>query len=229
MSLYSVDFDITSIELLPIHKRVGDIENTMYVLAAPLNELERIFQYLREGTSAGNYSGATTYTFGQLVNYQRRVYYRNEVTDGYIAGITPNNTTYFVKVLDYTIGLNERIRFANGKLILEYALNAIFGTAFNQPPVNSDIYITRIVNQGDSFEVGEEEEESSTISQQEADAEWSIPEFEPAGVVEYNYTVNVPVAVWTALASTNDERDNIILSVLSKYKLFGFTANVQTY
>lgn len=229
MSLYSVDFDITSIELLPIHKRVGDIENTMYVLAAPLNELERIFQYLREGTSAGNYSGATTYTFGQLVNYQRRVYYRNEVTDGYIAGITPNNTTYFVKVLDYTIGLNDRIRFGNGKLILEYALNAIFGTTFNQPPVLSDIYLVRNINTSDAFRVGQTETESSFVTQNEADGRWSIGQFEPSGVFQYDYTVFVPVAVWTALASTNNERDNIILSVLNKYKLQGFIADVQTY
>jgi len=116
MSKYSVDFDITSVELLPIHKRVDDIQNLMYSLVAPLNDLETVFEYLREGTAAGDYNAGTTYTYGQLMNYQRRVYFRNEVTDGYVAGIAPNNTTYFVKVLDYTIGLDERIKFTNGKL-----------------------------------------------------------------------------------------------------------------
>jgi hypothetical protein len=229
MSKYSVDFDITSVELLPIHKREDNIQNLTYSLARPLNDLEQIFEYLREGSAAGAYNAGTTYVYGDLINYQRRVYFRNEVTTSYVAGIAPNNTTYFVKVLDFQIGLDERIKFANGKLILEYALNRVFGTSFNQPPVLSDIYITRISNLSDSFEVGQTEEESSTVSQFEADADWSIPEFEPASLVTYDYTVNVPVAVWTALAGTSNERNNIILSVLNKYKLHGFIANVVTY
>lgn len=229
MSKYDVDFDITSVELLPVHKRVDDIQNILYSLHAPLNTLETIFTYLRENSGAGNYSGATTYVYGDLVNYQSRVYFRNEVTEDYLAGIAPNNTTYFIKVLDFTIGLDERILFRPDKLVLEYALNKIFGTTFNQPPVLSDIYIVRNTNDSDAFEVGQTEEESSTISQVDTDAEWGIPEFEPDGTVMYDYTVFVPVAVWTALASTGTERDNIVLSVLNKYKLLGFIADVQTY
>lgn len=229
MGIYDVDYIITSGELIPPVRRYSDAADISYALAAPLNELDTIFNYLREGTGASDYDALTVYSFGNLVNYQRRVYYKNETTDGYIAGITPNNTTYFVKVLDYTIGLDERIRYSPNKLILEYALNSIFGTTFNQPPTLSDIYITRTPNSNDCFEIGQTEEESSTITQNEADSMWSIPQFEPDGTVQYDYVVNVPVAVWTALASTGTERDNIILSVLAKYKLYGFLAEVQTY
>lgn len=229
MGIYDVDYITTSGELLPPIRRDSDAADISYSLAAPLNELDTIFNYLREGTGASDYSGATTYLFGNLVNYQRRVYYKNEITDGYIAGITPNNTTYFVKVLDYTIGLDERIRYSPNKLILEYALNSIFGTTFNQPPTLSDIYITRTPNTNDCFEIGQTAIESSTVTQNEADAEWSIPQFEPDGSIQYDYTVNVPVAVWTALAGSGSERDNIILSVLAKYKLYGFIATVAIY
>ena len=229
MSKYDIDFNLTSVELLPTAWRQDDPQNLLYSLVAPLNSLELIFTYLRENSGAAAYSGATTYTYGEMVNYQSRVYFRNDITEDYAAGFPPNNTTYWIKVLDYTIGMNERIRFRPDKLVLEYALNKIFDTTFAQPPTLSDIYIVRNNTQADGFEIGQTEEESSTITQFEADAEWSIPEFEADGTVMYDYTVFVPVAVWTALASTGTERDNIVLSVLNKYKLLGFIADVQTY
>lgn len=234
MSKYTVNFDLTSVELLPPSKREtesgnDDIENLLFSFAAPLNQLETIFTYQREGTGANDYDALAVYVLGDLVNYQSRVYYKNEITEDYIAGILPTNTDYFVKVLDYIIGLNDRIRFSPNKLILEYALNAIFNTTFNQPPTLSDIYITRLFNDSDCFQAGETEAESSTVAEQDVDSEWSIPETEPSGAIQYDYVVNVPVAVWTALSSSAPQRDAIILSVLNKFKLFGFIAEVQTY
>jgi len=229
MSKYSVDFKITSVELLPIHKRTVNIKNVMYSFAKPLNQLSAIFQYFRQGTAAGDYNALTVYVQGNLVNYQRRVYFRNEVTIGYVAGIKPNNTTYFVNALEFAIGMDERIRFAPNKIILEYALNKIFGTTFNQPPVLSAIYLVRNINSSDVFEVGQTNSESSTVSQSEIDSDYSIPQFNPSVIAVFDYTVFVPVAVWTALAATATERNNIILTVLNKYKLQGFLADVQTY
>jgi hypothetical protein len=228
MSKYSCDFDITSVELLPVHKRVNNIKNVLFSLVAPLNELETVFTYLREGSAAGNYSGIIVYTFGQFVNYQRRVYYRNQVTAGYSAGVTPNNSTYFVPVLEYSIGLDERIRFSPQKILLEYALNRIFQTTFNQPPTLSDIYITNENTDDDAFVVGDDDEDTSTVSQTDELYDWAVTELDP-DVGLPDFVIHVPVAVWTALAGTPTERDNIILSVANKIKLFGYKASVTTY
>jgi len=234
MSKYDVNFNITALELLPVLKRpTDDFSSDIYDLAKslnePLNVLSLIYKYYREGSSAGNYNPLTVYAYGELVNYQRRVYFRNEITSGYVAGIAPNNTTYFVKVLDDTIGLNDRIRFGNGKLILEYALNATFGTSFNQPPVLSDIYITRNSGDSDTFAIGELDSDTATISENDTDADWGIPETEPSVASPFDYVIHIPTAVWTALASTNNERDMVVLSVASKYKLFGYLPEIQTY
>jgi len=228
MSKYSADFKITSVELLPIHKRTVNIKNIMYSFAKPLNQLSTIFQYLRQGTAAGDYNALTVYSQGNLVNYQRRVYFRNEVTLGYAAGITPNNTAYFVTVLDFTIGMDERIRFTPQKIVLEYALNAIFGTTFNQPPVLSSIYIVNQNTNDDSFSVAQLDAFSSNVAQTDASSDWFVTQFDSVGI-DSDFIVYVPVAVWTALASTSMERNNIILSVVNKYKLFGYIAEVQTY
>jgi hypothetical protein len=228
MSIYDVNFSITSVELLPTHKRDGKVEDVTISLNAPLNDLSLIFQYLREGSTAGDYNAGTTYVFGEFINYQRRVYFRNEVTDGYVAGITPNTEEYFTKVLDNNIGLDERIRFGPQKIILEYALNRIFATTFNQPPVLSDIYIERNDSGEDGFFVGEDDEDTASAAQVDQYAEWFVAELD-GDLSMADYTVFVPVAIWTALAGTSQERDNIILSVVNKFKLFGYTADVDTY
>ena len=69
MSIYSVNYNTTSVDLLPTHKREVNIKNLMYSLMAPIVDLNTIFTYLREGTSAGDYNAGTTYVYGDLVNY----------------------------------------------------------------------------------------------------------------------------------------------------------------
>lgn len=145
-----------------------------------------------------------------------------------MAGTTPNNTTYWTKVIDNNIGLSERIRFSPQKILLEYALNAIFGTTFNQPPVLPDIYIENNNVDDDNFFIGELDDDTGTIPQTDEQADYFISELD-GDLTASDFTVFVPLAIWTALAATSQERDNIILSVVNKFKLFGYNADVQTY
>lgn len=228
MSVFDINFNTTSSELLPTHKRLEKIQDILYALHAPLNENATFFTYLREGTGASDYNPVTVYTFGDMASYQRRTYYRNEVTDGYSAGIAPNNETYWVKILDENIGLDTRIRFTTEKILLEYALNIIFGTTFNQPPTLSDIYIENNYTDIDDFFVGEIDTDTATVSQTDQSSNYWVNEFD-GDLSGADFIIFVPVAVWTALAATSTERNNIILTVANKYKLFGYTAEVQTY
>lgn len=228
MSIYNVDFNITTVELLPVHKRVDNIENILYSLLKPLNENETFFTWLREGSGAPDYNPATVYVFGETANYQRRSYYRNEFTIGYSAGIAPNNTTYWTRVLDNNIGLSTRIRFTPQKILMEYALNIIFGTSFNQPPALSDIYIENNNTDDSNFFIGQLDIDTANISETDQLADYFIAEID-GNLAASDFTVFVPVAVWTALAATTQERNNIILSVVNKLKLFGYIADVQTY
>lgn len=229
MSLYDVDFDQVSRELYPTHKRKDILLKVAYSLCKPLNDSNLFFQYFREGAAFSAYSNVTTYTYGQYVQYQRRVYFRTEVTDGYTAGITPKNTTYWTLILQSFIGSDERVKFGPSKLIYEYALNRVFETTFRQPSVGtSDIYITNLNTEDDSFYVGELDEDTSTVSQSDQEALFFVGENDPAGG-ESDYAINVPLAVFNALTSTNPEREAIIRSVANKYKLVGYTFDIVTY
>lgn len=228
MSIYDVNFNQTTVEILPTHKQLENVEDVLFSLEKPLNENVTFFKWLREGSSAPDYNPITVYTFGETANYQRRSYYRNEITAGYTAGIAPNNTTYWTKVIDNNIGLSERIRFSPQKILLEYALNAVFGTTFIQPPSLSDIYIQNNNTDDDNFFIGEVDTNTANISETDQLADYFIAESD-GDLLKADFTVFVPVAVWTALAGTTQERNNIILSVVNKLKLFGYTADVQTY
>lgn len=228
MSIYNVDFDQCAREIYPIEKRKEILLSKIYSLLKPLNDLNLFFQFYREGGTFSAYDAGTVYTFGQYIQYQRRIYYRNEVTTDYGAGISPLNTTYWTKILESFIGASERAKFGPGKLVLEYALNKIFGTVFRQPADGtSDIYIENLNTTDDLFFVGEDDISTAEVSEFDQDAIFFVPEVE--AVEEADYAIYVPVAVWTALAPTSIERNAIITSVANKYRLVGYTFEIITY
>jgi hypothetical protein len=231
MSIYNVNYEVSGQELLPPDRREDKFLKWLYSLLKPLQDLKDfVFTGYSDGSAASSYSGATTYTFGQQVKYQGRIYYRNEITDDYSAGITPTNTTYWTLLHNSFIGINERIRFNGQKIILEYALNKQFGTTFQQPPVLSDIWIENKSVVSDAFFIGVDDEDTATVAISDTDSDWFINDDITADdITAANFIIHVPVAVWTALAGTNSERDNIILTFVDKYKLFGYDATIETY
>lgn len=227
MSIYDVDYKLAGREILPTHKRTTITEVVDSVIE-PLNDMNLLFKWFREGSNAPQYNNASTYTFGSVVKYSRRVYLRNEVTDGYVAGTIPTNTIYFSRILDNFIGLSERVMYRSDKLSMEYALNRAFSTTFNNPPTLSDIYITNVNTSDVNFGVGEIDEATSTVPQSDILSEFFVSENDfVAG--ETDFIIYVPIAVYTALGSTNTERDSQIQSVVNKIKLAGYIYQIQTY
>lgn len=227
MSIFDVNFSKLAVEILPTHKRT-DITEVTDSIVEPLNDLNIIFKWFREGNTAGQYNPATTYTFGSVLKYSRKVYLKNEVTTGYTAGIIPTNTTYFVRISESFIGIAERLMYRPDKLVLEYALNRIFETTFRQPPLVSDIYIQNVNTSDTNFGVGELDNFTSTIGETDVLSLYFISENDfVAG--ETDFIVYVPLAVFNALASTDVERTAILTDVIEKYRLTGYTFKIQTY
>jgi hypothetical protein len=228
MSIYNIDFEQCALELYPSHKRKTVLLQKIYSLVKPLNDLALFFQFYREGGSFSSFNPGTVYTYGQYIQYQRRIYLKNEVTDDYVAGITPLNTTYWTLILSSFIGADERVKFGPPKIVYEFALNKIFGTTFRQPPLISDIYIENLNTTDDALYVGELDTDTAMVSQTDQESIFFVTENDPVQN-EKDYSINVPVAVWTALAPTGSERDAIITSVALKYRLVGYNFEVNTY
>jgi hypothetical protein len=228
MSIYDVDFEAVTLSVYPTHKRKDNLLNRAYSLFGSMNYLSTIFSYYRNGATCGGYSSLTTYTYGDMVVFQRAVYFRNEITSGYASGINPSNNSYWIKVLDDFIGVSEKIYFGPQKIVLEYALNRIFQTSFRQPPLVSDIYIVNNDTTYNFFDIGIDDTDCATIPIVDTDADYYIT-FDDGDPSIKDFTVFVPNAVLSALASSPTDQVSIISSVVNRYRLAGYLFSVTGY
>jgi hypothetical protein len=224
---YDADFKSSSIDILPTHKRT-DILDLTDSLIEPLNDVNILFKWFREGNTAGQFDVAVSYSFGQVVRYSRRIYLRNEATTGYAAGVIPTNDKYWKKVADLFIGIDERIKYRTSKISLEYALNRHFETTFRNPPLVPDIYINTLNTSNSNLGIGALDLFTSTISEFDSSSLYFVGVGDFV-VGEKDYTIFIPTAVYNALGATNTERDLIVSGVVTRYGLAGYTFNITTY
>lgn len=220
MSIYDIVYKDACNDLYPTNKRLPVMLHKEYCFLDGVDFIQKLFGYLRDGATVPIYDTLVSYVFGSMVIFQRKVYFRNEITEGYAIGQDPT-TQYWTTVLDDFIGTNEKVYFGPGKLVLEYALNAIFQTVFRQPPTNSDIYILNNITNQFQFYVGIDDMESSYVPLNDTEAIAFITDSDAMG--GYNFTVMVPNAVLSIITSA------AVTSVVNRYKLSGYTFNVLGY
>lgn len=238
MGLYDADFSQQTLNLIPPNKRNKITLAFLGVYAAE-------FQYLRDllfDTRANGFSGAIwsagAYTLGQRVRYIDRSVYEVVVAS---TSATPGTSTDWLKIQNIWIGSRERIKYNGKKLLLEYILNKWFDTVFRQPTAytaatpdatayytpKSDIFITNTALVNNVFRVGITESESSFVSISEAEAVDAV--FDDYSFSATSFTINVPVAVWTALGADAPTRDGAIRALADKYVIAGILYKIVTY
>ena len=192
------DFNIqpASVELLPPDKREDNNKSLLWSLLTPLQWIrDLIFGQYYSGATAPAYLGGT-YNYLDQVVYNRKVYM--SLVDG---NTTEPPSDSWMMVLDNFIGVKERILYNASKLVLEYALNKEYGTAFRQPTAVSDIYITNISSVQDGFFVGQTEPYCSSVGQTtSSDAigyEWTF-------VYLTHFAIHIPAFLTSKI---NDIRD----------------------
>jgi hypothetical protein len=228
MSIYNADFRLAAIELLPTHKRGDSFVELTGMMVEPLNDVNVMLNWFVFGNNSAQWDNTISYNFGTAVRYSRRVYLRNENTDGYAAGAIPTDIRYWDLVSSNFLGVIERAMYGNGKLTLEYLLNRHFESTFRQPPLVSDIYIQNINTTDENFGVGELDPFTSVVTEQDSTALYYVSENDfIAG--EKDYEIFVPIAVYNALGTTNTERDAVISGVVKIYGLAGYTFKITTY
>jgi hypothetical protein len=219
MGIFDITLSVKAIELLPPDKRSSTIVAWIKQLYKPLQQSHyALFVSYKTGSTAPQWT-AGTYAYRERVIYGQTVY--ESLTDGNTA--IPTDTNYWRVYQDSFIGVDERLTYNHQKLVLQYALNTRFGTTFNQPPTLSDIYITTNAPGAGVFVVGASEGESSTVYA-DVSSEYVINSYSFSNF--YNFTINVPVAVYTALGSA---ADSVIRGFVDRYNSAGVTYNIVTY
>ncbi|MDQ2718232.1 MAG: hypothetical protein M3Z26_00520 [Bacteroidota bacterium] len=222
ISNYDIDFYDFGIQMLPPDKRKNNSVGFLSALIRPLQWLNDLwFDEYNIGSSDSAFSSASPYSKYDRVIYNKSVY------ESLIDNNSDIPTTYnwFIVQKNF-IGLSERMLYNGQCLVLTYALNKWFGTTFNQPPVQSDIYIINSTIATPAFLVGEIESNSSKISTIES------TEFVETVVTysaQINFTIHVPVAVYNALDTTGINNDKIFRNFVDQYVPAGLFYAISTY
>jgi len=228
MAIFDFNTDLFAANMMPPLKRIGRYLAWAKVLLKPLQFIrDALFGTYRDGNAAANWSNATNYSVGNQVKYIDKAIYQCWVAS--TAGILPTNTDYWVKVQDKFVGIVPRSKYNSQTLLLEWVLNEWFGTTFVNSVGSSDIYISSVSNTNQDFIVGVTESQSSSAVYQNGDADSFVQAQNPTFSGQLNFRIFIPVAVWTALASTDDDRDNTVRDIADLYFLAGIQYTIVTY
>lgn len=226
MGLFNIDFYAKAVELLPPDKRRGKMVSWVRALLSQVQYCrDRVLGYYKVGTfdQFAYWQSLQPYNKGSFVLYGQSVY------ECIVQGPTyepPTNTNDWRLYLDYFIGVDDRIKYNHVKLTLEYSLNKRFNAQFNQPPAVSDIYITTNAPTASAFIVGSVEAESSIVYDVNS-TEFIINAYNFASF--NNYTIHIPIAKYTALGTTDAEREATVRNFADKYNTIGLKYNIITY
>lgn len=220
--LYDITFDNQVKDILPPDKRTVNFVTLLQSAAKPL-------QYVRDLILGSYKTGATApaYVVGVYAKYDQ-VIYNNSVYESLVDGnnVAPTDLTKWRIIQQNFIGVDERILYNGTKLILEYALNKWFDTTFLQPPLVSDIYLTTNPTLLSVFRVGITEDESSSVGAY-ASSENVFNDYSFAPNI--GLTINIPVAVYTALGADAATREAIVRNFVDKYITTGVFYEIDTY
>lgn len=221
--IFDISFNQQAGELLPPDKRDPSILSPVKALLSPLQWIrDLIFGSYRNGSTAPTWSAGFYNQFDQVI-YQK-VVYESLVANNTATPDVTQDTIYWRKIQNNFVGLNERILYNCQKITFEYALNKWFGTVFRQPPNTSDIYLTTSPPQIKGFIVGGT---APSVVYRDRSYEFISNAYFPP--ITITLTINIPVAVYTALAATAAERENIVRSFANKYNAYGIFYQIVTY
>lgn len=227
MAIYDLDTNILAANLTPSKKRIGRYLAWHKVLLKPLQYLrDMLFGTYANINPATDWSVLGSYVVGEQVKYIDKAIYQCWVAT--TPGIVPTDSAYWFKVQDNFVGARPRAKYNAQRLVFEWALNEWFATTFFQPPAVSDIYISPTSTNIEDFIVGISESESSSAVYQNGDAVSFVQAQNPTYTAP-QFTIYIPVAVWTALGSTNDDRDNCVRNIADLYIYAGIEYTITPY
>ena len=225
MSFFNINFQQKAIELTPPDKRSHSFIGWASALFSQWQyNSDSLFTDYKEGAGyVAPYNVLVVYSQYDRVRYGQSIY--ESLIDGNT--YNPTDLNYWRVYQEYFVGVDERIMYNSKTLVLEYALNTRFGSTFNQPPLQSDIYLTVNSIPTKPFQVGNVGFQSS-VTYSDKSLEFVVNEyFAPTDT--FNLNINVPIALFNSLANDDNTRTNIIRNFADKYVPAGILYTIITY
>jgi hypothetical protein len=226
MSLYSHNWAGFLRVLTPRNKRKSKI---LAFLGAVISVVDYLYtrtikQFFQNGLYI-DYSGAETYEKYDVVKYGFNVY---ECIVSSSNGVVPANTTNWRRLQNNYKGAFERSKILSGRISLEKYLNDFYTTSFNYPSSSNAIYISTNSNDITQQYSSPFEKQTSKVT----DTGGASRYFTGSSFSVYsqnNFTIYVPLAVWTAIDTTDSKREGQVKNLIINYVPSGLTFNVTSY
>lgn len=225
MSFYDIDFSLTANKLLPPNKRKTKMKAWLKALMKPLQWMHDLFfgQYISYESSS-LWDVSITYDAGLFAVWDDGKIYES-LQDGNIGHLPTgdiDSADWWAYRLPNFIPLDERIYFNGQIMTLEYALNRWFLN-----PGNPRIYIGTNAVVDTTFLMATTNDLSSTMTNPEVFQGYFMSDvYTP---ITYDFTIYVPLALWTSLASNDNDREYRIRRFVDIYKATGIIYNITTY
>ena len=203
------------------------------ILVSPLIKVQYWWQERIEGSSYTDFSSLTDYNIYDTVKYGRAAYWCIKTPP---VGLhpRPTNTDYWYKILDDYIGIQERSSYSAQKVMLEYALNRRFSPLTITPPFGPLIPSIYIVNNlvGSNnvlYSAPSGTNTNTWVAPNSSTRFWYSSYGNPSLSVQYNYTIYVPAAIYSAIDSNPTQANYLLSQEVDKYNLAGMLYNIQSY
>jgi hypothetical protein len=218
MSIYAINTDYIGEQLSPEEYRGIKNQSWLKVILKGLSKLFNInFLGYKTGDSASNYNSGTTYTFQQRVKHTDKGIYELIVTSS--LNNPPTDTSKWLKLNEFFIGTDERIKYNSQIVLFEYSLNNYFST--------SGIYITNNFVESDNNFVMDTTSDGSSYFSYSNDTQIDYMDYTATYNTNTNdFTINVPTAFYNSLGTYKEQ---LIRSFADKYNLIGMKYNVTNY
>lgn len=223
MSVPSVDYNNLLENQLPPNRRLPRFIALAKGFANYVIYLYSYFVDYMNGTTANNYDAGVTYSAGSKVVYAYKVY--ESIQDSNTGNAPDGSPLYWMEMLPYFRGANERVKYQASKIVFEYALNRYFQTNFAQPPSVSDIYIGDLTPSYPTFLVGLTSDESDFVGTTGSTGYVTLSE-EYVTASSYRFVINVPTSLYSSLGA---EAETIIRNFADKYAICGTTYTIVQY
>lgn len=194
------------------------------VFTAPIQYLWEKFMDWKDGNEYPAFNGLAVYQRGNRITYVDGVTYEFIFENtAFTSGLPPDGfPQYWQVVNDDFIGAVERRKYNGQIIMLEYALNRKFR---NPLPANQIYIVNNVTNS--NFWVGNTGAYSSTVPKL---SQYSTSYVANANTVnQYDFTVMVPVALYTSLGPDANTREKRVRKFVDKYKISGINYDIQTY
>lgn len=239
MSIYDVDFSQAEEQLTPPDKREPKFLAWLKALIYPVQWLRDVFfnEYVM-GSSAADYVSSNTYLKGERVRYVDKAVY--EALQDVPINDTPGNPLLWYKINENFIGIDQRVKLTSQIMSLQgdlYPAVVPYGRANEKGSLNKWFGVTSapwiyIINndfESDLFFFGRTEGTgfSKTDNSNFVEGGFGLTYTGPDD--NYDFTIMFPIAIYTSLASTDDQRNAIIRNFVDNYVIAGILYDIQTY